>query len=102
MTYNFDTGDGRIDALVRLLLLIYVFTIYPIVVAIGLIAGLLWMIIDVLAQLWHGDERYTLFNRDGILLGGLLALFRWWMVQLEYIVGLRTHFPVLPQRSYKS
>ncbi len=73
MTYNFDTGDGRIDAIVRLLLLIYVFTIYPFVIAIGLIAGLFWMVIDVLGQLWHGDQRYTLFNRDGFILGGLLA-----------------------------
>lgn len=102
MTYNFDTGDGRIDALVRLLLLIYVFTIYPIVVVIGLFAGLFWMLIDVLAQLYYGDERLTLFNRDGFVLGGLLALFRLWMVQLEYIVGIRSTFPVLPQKSYKS
>lgn len=91
-----DPDSPRLDAVFRVLLLIYLFTIFPIVLLIGLIAGIIFMVIDVLLQLIRGDEGYNRF--DNTLTNWLQSIFFWPLEQLKYIIGTdTTGFPILPQ-----
>lgn len=97
MTLSYSPRSGRVDVLFRLILVVYAVTIWPFVLGIGAVAGVLYLIADLLAQLWHGDSGAN--QREGMLLGWLRSIFHWPFAQLFYIIGSRTEeFPILPQQ----
>lgn len=87
----------RIDALFRVvLLLVWTWTIWPFILAIGLIAGVLWMLTDVILQLVQGNSGIS-NNRKSRTTDWLERIFFWPFEQLKYIIGTDdTGFPVLP------
>lgn len=88
--------SARLEAVFRvLLLLLWSWTIWPIVLTIGVIAGGFFFLVDILIQLVFGDEGYT---GSGVttLSAWASRLFFWPFEQLFYIVGTRDRFPVLP------
>lgn len=85
---------ARTDALWRILGLVYLATIGWIVLTVAAVAGLLWMITDVIGQLITGDEfmpaqtsRPTRF---------LKRLWDWGHDQMEYVLFGTGSFPILP------
>jgi len=87
-------GKYRMDAIWRVLGLVYFVTIGAVVLTIGLIAGLVWMVADVVTQL--------LLNRQGLPqpnnpVGAFLGrLYNWPLDQLNYVVLGEGSFPFLP------
>lgn len=86
-------GSQRSTALYQLLGLVYAVTIYPFVLAIGLIGGLVGMVVDVVMGL--------LFNRgldrgDSTITDWAMRLFMWPIDQLKWIVTGSGSFPFLP------
>lgn len=92
-----DPSNQRLDAIFRIvLLLVYTVTIWPIVLAIGLIGGLVFMITDVIVQLWKGNSGIQTYGNSAVT-GWAERLFFWPIEQLKYIIGTDTSgFPVLP------
>lgn len=90
---EYAPAGNRTDALFRILLLaIWTWTIWPIVLTIGLIGGVVFFVLDVILQLIRGDPG---------LMGGTIStwsqrLFAWPLGQLEYIIGTEPQFPILP------
>lgn len=88
-------GRERSRAVYRLLGLVYLFTLFPIVLTIGLVGGIVFMIGDVVVGLISNDG---LSATSGMGLAGFAArLYRWPLDQLGYIlVGNPSTFRFLP------
>lgn len=84
-------GTNRSTAVMQLAGLVYLFTIYPIVLTIGLVGGLVYMISDVLAKIIldkpAGGEPISDWG---------MRLFQWPIEQLQWIATGDGEFPFLP------
>ena len=96
MSYSYAPQNERADALFRVaLLLVWTWTIWPIVLTTGLVGGIVFMMIDVILQLIRGDTGYNASN--SMLAMWTKRLFRYPFDQLWYIIGIKIdRFPVLP------
>jgi len=94
MTWSINPNSGRTDALLRLILILYAIFIWPFVVLIGLAAGVLYYVVDILSQLWHGDRGAG--PRGGRICPWLINIFVWPIYQLLYIIGIGDEFPIFP------
>jgi len=90
-----DPSNGRLDAIFRIVLaIVFTVTIWPFVVAVGLIGGLVFAVVDLVLQLIYGGRGAT---GGGIVTGWGQRLFWWPIDQLTYIIGVSDKgFPVLP------
>ncbi|EMA45240.1 hypothetical protein [Halobiforma nitratireducens] len=88
-------GDARGQALFRLLAVVYAVTLWPFVLAIGLLAGGLYMVLDVLSRLIWGSGVDASQLRG--VAGWLTRIMRWPIDQLRYILlGEPDRFPATP------
>lgn len=86
-------GRQRSQAVYRILGLIYLFTLWPIVSIIGMIAGVIFAVIDILWQLATNSSGFGMMG-----IGGFASrLFRWPLDQLGYIlIGQPATFRFVP------
>lgn len=93
---TYAPASNRLDAIFRLLLaLLYTWTIWQIVSAIGIIAGLLFFLVDFFIQLITGGGGYSSTGGSGTFSMWAYRLFLWPLGQFTYII-LGGTFPVLP------
>lgn len=94
---TYAPSNNRIDAVFRLvLLLVWTWTVWPIISAIGLIGGLFLFIVDFISQLFSGGQGLSTSGTGGGMFGRwAYRLFLWPLGQLSYIV-LGGMLPVLP------
>lgn len=85
---------ARMDAVWRVLGLVYLMTIGWLVLTIAGIAGLVWMIVDVLWQLIFGSEGPP--QRSSGATRFLKRLWEWGHGQLEWVLFGKGTFPWLP------
>jgi hypothetical protein len=79
-----------------LLLLLYTWTVYPFVAFIGIVGGLLFMLTDVLLQLWKGDSGIG-GSQTSSVTDWEMRLFMWPIHQIGYIIGTdKDGFQVTP------
>lgn len=84
----------RVDALWRIVGLIYFLTIGWIVLTIAAIAGLLWMVTDIIWQLVVGSEGPP--GRSSAAMRFLRRLWDWGHEQLMYVLFGKGTFPIFP------
>lgn len=94
MTASKYLGQNRSKGIWQLVGLVYLVTIWPVVLAIGVIGGLVWMIIDVLKKviLNSGAANQT---AAGIPAFGA-RLFEWPIKQFKWVFKGDGKFPFLP------
>lgn len=86
-------GGQRSTAVWQLLGLVYLVTLYPIVLGIGLVGGLISMLAHVIYGLLFNS---TVSRGDSALTDWSMRLFLWPIDQLKWIIGGNGAFPFLP------
>lgn len=84
-------GNNRSEAVWQLVGLVYLLTVYPVVLTIGLIGGLIYMLGDVLAKLVMDKPAGS-----SSLKSWSMRLFQWPINQLQWIATGDGEFPFLP------
>jgi hypothetical protein len=84
----------RTEAVLRVLGLVYLVTIWPIVALIGAAAGFVYMVIDVILQFAYNTEAYD--TSTGGFHAALLRVFWWPVRQGKWIILGSGTFPILP------
>jgi len=87
-------GMNRSKAIYQLLGLVYLVTIFPFVLAIGVIGGLVWMVTDVLKGVLF-NSRAANQTAAGVPAFGA-RLFEWPIMQFKWIFKGDGEFPILP------
>lgn len=86
-------GKNRLDGIYRLGGLAVLFTIVPTLLTIGVIAGLIWMAVDIVLQLVTNGQGWS---RQGGAAGVLKRLYMWPLDMAEWVVFGEGSFPWLP------
>lgn len=84
-------GSNRSTALMQLVGLVYLFTIFPIVLTVGLVFGLIYMLGDVLAKIVMDKP-----SGSSSIKSWSWRLFRWPLDQVLWIATGDGSFPFLP------
>ncbi|MEF8856879.1 MAG: hypothetical protein V5A16_05595 [Haloplanus sp.] len=91
MTLGKYVGHERATGLWQLAGLVYLFTIFPIVLTVGIVGGAVMMVIDVISRIFlDRDARGNLLSRTGS------RLYSWPFAQLDWIVYGDGDFQFLP------
>jgi len=83
---------NRTTAIGQLIGLVYLVTIYPVVLTIGAVGGLVFMVIDVLKKLIQNEPAMG----GNVVTGWGMRLWMWPVDQVVWIVNGEGDFPILP------
>lgn len=84
-------GSNRSTALMQLVGIIYLLTIFPIVLTIGIVGGAVYMLLDVIMKLLVDKP-----GGSGSISSFGMRLFMWPLDQLKWIATGDGKFPFLP------
>lgn len=77
-------NSNRMQAIYRLLGLVWLALVTPILLAVGAVAGFIFMVVDVLWQLLTGNQGLMASSGSGAS-SWLVRLYEWPLAQAEYI-----------------